>query len=279
MKAILALFLTYLSSLAFGWIDVGHMIVVAIAEPEITAKARKEIDRLLPIGSLDKSRTFWTAACWADDTKNQANGPWHYINYHFREDGKRVDNLPLAENVEWAIEKQSAILRDPKQSDLDRANALRFLLHFVGDIHQPMHSIARDTDEFPRGDRGGNDFKLLPPAGVKLEPKNLHFLWDLACGLYGDVVRPLDKADTKMIGDLGKAIRAEYPRSSFKEVSETSPKVWALESFDLARKLAYNMTEKTEPSADYLRKGQIVCKKRLALAGYRLADLLNRLLS
>lgn len=263
---------------AHAWIDGGHMLVVAVAEPDISAPARKEIDRLLAIGGAEKSRDFWAAACWADDTKTRENGPWHYTNIHFREDGKKVDNLPLEENVVWAIHRFSKILSDRSKPDLERADALRFLLHFVGDLHQPMHATARDTGAFPRGDRGGNDFKVKGPPGMTPEPRNLHFLWDLACGMYGDMPRPLAASDRTLLADLAKKVRSDNPRANWDLVAKANPTEWAQESFELARKFAYAMPENTVPDADYLRRGRFVCQKQFALAGYRLADLLNKLL-
>lgn len=267
------------SSSAFGWIDTGHMIVAAIAEGQLKPAVKAKVDALLKIGGDDRTRTFWTSACWADDTKNSENGPWHYINIHFREDGKPADNKPLDENVDWAIHKFSKILADPKQPETDRADALRFLIHFVGDAHCPVHAVARDTEAFPRGDRGANDFKILPPPGVQPEPRNLHFLWDIAGGLYGGTERPLTKEGTESIRRLAATIQSEFPRTSFAaELKETAPEAWSQESYELARKVAYNLPEKTVPSPEYLRRCQEVSKKRIALAGYRLSDLLNRVL-
>ncbi|HMS55109.1 MAG TPA: S1/P1 nuclease [Fimbriimonadaceae bacterium] len=265
-------------SVALAWIDTGHMLVSAVAEPDLKPQVRKEIDRLLKIGGTETTRSFWTASCWADDTKARENAAWHYINFHFRTDGKPVDNKPLEENVVWAIERFKKVLSDAKRPEIERADALRYLIHFVGDVHQPLHATARDSEAYPRGDRGGNEFKVRAPQGMRPEPRNLHFLWDIGGGLYGEAPRPLQRDTAEFIENLAKDIRRQHTRASLKETKVTDPAQWAQEGVKLAKEVVYTLPEDSVPSAEYLAKCKAVCRQQIALAGYRLADLLNELL-
>ena len=274
--ALAALMLFAANSLA--WIDTGHILVAAIAEKGLQPIVLAKVRSLLKVGGTDTTRTLWTASCWADDAKTKENGVWHYINVHFRDDGKPTDNRALDENVVWAINRFSKVLADGSRSQIDRADALRFLIHFVGDIHQPMHTVARDSAEFPRGDRGGNDFHIVSPAGINPVPNNLHFLWDMAGGLYGSTSRPLDHNSVANVEQLRDSIMKEFPKSSLTSVGLQTPSIWKSESYDLARKFAYAMQPNGKPSTEYLTNCKRVCKRQIALAGYRLADLLNNLL-
>ncbi len=156
LRAVLLLTLIALAGSASAWIDTGHMVVASIAYRNLTPKVRQRAEELLKFVADEKSNTFITASCWADDHKNNADREWHYIDLHFRADGTPTANRkPPTENVVWAIEKFSRVLADKRAKPEERGIALRYLLHFVGDIHQPLHCVARDTDLFPNGDRGG----------------------------------------------------------------------------------------------------------------------------
>jgi hypothetical protein len=276
-----------LASSAFGWVDSGHMVIADIAYQRLTPKAKTEADRLLKIGGTARTNDFLTAACWADDIRRDRpeTGPWHYIDIHFREDGAPSTNKPDAENVVWAIHKFEAVLADRSKPDADRADALRFLLHFIGDIHQPLHATARDTVAHPDGDKGGNAFPIQNPfqyaAANARPPHNLHALWDLAVGqlpsLYGNF-RPLNDAGRAEIDQIARYIEKVDPPSKLPKVNDLRPEDWAQESFIAAKTVVYTLPEGSKPSEEYLAKGQEVASERLALAGYRLAEVLNRIL-
>ncbi len=272
-----------LAAFSQAWIDTGHMLIATIAERGLKPKALAEAERLLKIGGDVKNADFVTTSPWADDVRRQRpeTGPWHYIDYHFRTDGKPDANKPDAENAVWAIDKFSAILKDKTKSDADRSEALRFLIHFVGDIHQPLHATARDTDEHPTGDKGGNDFRITAPsvfAGMNRPPRNLHSFWDFGGGLFQGESRPLSADSKSRIDALATKLTTEYPAKSFKKVGDLNPDDWAKESFELSKTVVYDLQEGTTPSDAYVQKAQEVSGHRIALAGYRLARLLNQLL-
>lgn len=271
--------LSALATVANAWIDTGHMVVARIAEQRLSLDVRKECERLLNYGGNERTSTFVTSACWADDFKTGQNGPWHYTNEHFRTDGKPTRNQPLAENVVWAIERFSKIVANRSLPNAERAEALRFLIHFVGDVHQPMHNIARDTDTFPSGDRGGNDFPVVSPPNLKPEPRNLHFLWDIGAGLFPSVKRPLTGEGQATIQSIADAVTTQFPHTSFPSLSVMDPAKWSEEGVALAKTAAYaDLTPGSVPTDRYLERARAASAKQAALAGYRLAALLNRLL-
>lgn len=266
-----------------AWIDTGHMIVATIAQSQLKPKVKAECDRLLAIGADEKNADFVTTSPWADDIRGQRRetGPWHYIDLHFRSDGKPTTNKPDAENVVWAIDKFSAILRDRTKPDAERSEALRFLIHFVGDIHQPLHATARDTDAHPEGDKGGNDFRIVAPAvfnGMSRPPRNLHSFWDFGGGLFRGERRPLTAESKARIDTLSAELMKKYPPKSFRAVNDLNPMHWAEESLEYDKTVVYNLTEGSTPSDAYVKTAQDVSAHRITLAGYRLARLLNDLL-
>lgn len=272
--------LACISVSAFAWIDTGHMVVAAIARKNLRPEVLAKVDALLKIGGDDKTQDMLGAACWADDVKRdrKETGPWHYSDQHFRTDGKTDNNQPDKENVVWAIDRFRKELGDPAKSEGDRAEALRWLLHFVGDIHQPLHTVAHDSDQEPNGDKGGNDFKIISPASMSDMARpltNLHILWDFSCGLYRGTERPLTQNGLDKINGLADEISKEFPESSMREARSLDTGLWMKEGLALAKSDVYNLTPNTAPSEEYMKKGQEVCKRRLALAGYRLARLLN----
>jgi S1/P1 nuclease len=265
---------------AYGWNDTGHMVTGAIAYARLDHKAKTEADRLLKIGSTETTSDFMTACVWADDIRRtrRETGPWHYIDYHFRSDGKPTPSKPDAENVETALAKFTAILKDPSQPDADRADALRFIMHFVGDSHQPLHAVSRDSDAMPDGDKGGNAFMIIPPAGLTPQPKNLHSLWDQGCGLFNGTRRPLSEGGVSKIQDLASSLTGKYADEESRAAKDLDPTDWTHESLKLAQTQVYSLQEGSEPSEEYLEAGRITAGKRIVLAGLRMANLLNKLI-
>jgi hypothetical protein len=281
-RGVFALSLVSLAAISQAWIDTGHMVIAAIAQANLKPEVYAEAIKLIAYDAPEKSNSFITAACWADDIRRSRpeSGPWHYMDIHFRADGKPSTNKPDEENAATAIAKFSKILSDKTQTLGARAEALRFLIHIVGDLHQPLHGTARDTEKYPKGDRGGNEFPITPPSDFgDRPPTNLHFLWDSGVGLFQHEPRPLSNLSTGRIDLQVRSLMAALPRESFRNVGDQDPTHWANESMNEARTTVYNLQEGSMPTSDYIRKGQSVAAHRATLAGYRLADLLNKLLS
>jgi hypothetical protein len=282
-RTILVLATASLAATTLAWNATGHMVIAAIADRFLTPDVRTEVARLAQIGATEQNSDPFGAAVWADDVRSgrPESAPWHYINLPFRKDGKPTTGKPAEENVVVAIRRFTAILADKTKPDAERAEALRFLMHFVGDIHQPLHAVSFESDQHPTGDRGGNSYPILPPKGFDgtgRAPSQLHSLWDGGAGLFPQVRRPLTPETSTLIRRQADTLIATIPLDGLAERSETDPMKWAQESLEAAKTIAYSVEEGTAPSEAYIRKGQFLAARRAVLAGYRLADLLNKTL-
>jgi len=156
---------------ASAWGGQGHRLVARIAETELTPQARTAVAALLT-GEADP--TLAGIASWADDLRREDPGlgkrsaGWHYVNLAEHDCGYQpARDCPGGNCVVAALERQTALLADRSQPSAVRAQALKFVVHFVGDIHQPMHAgYAKD--------KGGNDYQLQ----FNGKGTNLHSLWD-----------------------------------------------------------------------------------------------------
>jgi hypothetical protein len=258
---------------AAAWWGTGHIVVAQIAYDRLEPRAKAEVDRLIAIDAPPDSNTFITAAAWADDLKLvdvHFYDEWHYLDIPFSPDNTPLPTVEKLGNVLWAIEQCVRTLRSAKSPDVEKARALRFLLHFIGDAHQPLHCTTRVTAAHPTGDRGGNDYLLS--AG---RLRNLHMYWDSAAGLFEDVKRPMDADAEKTIrGFADRAVSANAP-ASFPNLHELSPRKWVEEGSALAQSVVYTTSEGMAPSEDYKKKTQDTAFRQVALAGYRMAELLN----
>jgi len=192
LRALISLAALGVSSLTWAWNDTGHMLVSAVAELNMTPKTRERVAQLVAMNADEKNNTVITCACWADDHKDQTSGPWHYINYHFNAEFAPTNNVPESENIVAALKRFTAEIKAGGVDDSKLADDVRFIIHFVGDAHQPLHCLARDTDFHPSGDRGGNDFPIDPITDWDKRPvANLHSFWDMGGGSFIRVKRPL----------------------------------------------------------------------------------------
>lgn len=262
-----------------AWVNTGHMIVNAIAYSQLTPNARQAVGDILKAETEPQFANFLSLATWADAHKTKRNGPWHYKDIFFRADGGHTDLHADDENAIWAIQTFVPLLSEVGATRSEKLTALRFITHIVGDIHQPLHATARVTSAHPNGDRGGNDFAIKPISGMSTrgDVKNLHLYWDFACGDYSDCSPDLSSADRAYIEGKAKAYMKEFPRAAFTLVMK--PKLyesWLQESFFLAKTQVYKLTENASIPQEYEKSGRRLCRQRIALAGYRLADILNR---
>jgi hypothetical protein len=285
---------------AQAWHDNGHMVVAQVAYLKLTPLAKAKVDSLLitPQGkrplihlcagyytpeTCEKTYDPVTIAVWMDDIRgdslNSTYDNWHYVDYAFfdgvPEGGKAG---PEPENalarINWAINS----LREGAGSPKREAELTGFLYHLIGDVHQPLHATTRVTAANPNGDAGGNFFKLSVPQEPRVT--NLHFFWDAVGGAFGyqSPKRPLDQAGKDRIRTLSEAVMKDYPANSMPESANLDPHDWVMESYNLARTVTYkNITEGGTPSQSYTEATQKLARKRLALAGYRLAGVLNKL--
>ncbi|MBV9926513.1 MAG: S1/P1 nuclease [Acidobacteria bacterium] len=296
----LALLLATQSS-ALAWHDTGHMIVAQVAYLRLSPAAKAKVDALYAPPAPPRRPNVYlcagyympetcekiydpiTIAVWMDDFRgdslNSMYDNWHYADYAFYDgvpDSGKVGPEPenALARINWAINT----LREGKGTPRREAEVTGFLYHLVGDIHQPLHATARVTAAHPEGDQGGNLFKIQVPGQPRVS--NLHTFWDAAGGAFGfeGPKRPLDQAARARILSLAQEVMKENPAESMPEALDTDPHTWVMESYKLAREVVYkDITEGGEPSKAYTDAAQKLARKRLALAGYRLANVLNEL--
>lgn len=256
------------------------MVVAQIAYDRLKPETRRAVDKLVPLGATEQNNTFVTAACWADDLKSEDVhffDVWHYSDTPIY-DGVYPQGKPDGDLL-WALAENTRILKSKKASDFERARALRFLIHLVGDAHQPLHCVSRFSPDTPKGDRGGNDFHFLPEDTVFNSSngylRNLHSFWDSAGGwLAAPIDRPLSAASKKQIADWAAQANAEA--ADMKQMAGDGDFYrWVQEGAAIAQREAYNTPINTAPNAAYTANTQRICRMRIAIGGKRLADLLN----
>lgn len=280
---------------ARAWWDPGHLVVAMIAYEHLDETARARVEELTGVLQRDYPylNHFITTGPWPDDLKAEgvrAYDTWHYTNLPYNPAGVALPDQPEVDII-WAIEQAVSILESDRSRDIDKARFLGFLVHFVGDLHQPLHSTSMFTNELPGGNRGGNEFLL------EGDWRNLHALWDDGCGYlspyndinpYGTPKEPLTAAELTRLRSLARRLMTEHPPASFPAVGQLDPDIWALESHKLAVRYGYRglaappgddrsdyLESGEAPTAYYLEQGQSVVRRQLALAGYRLAGMLN----
>lgn len=266
---------------AAAWWSTGHMISAQIAYDRLSPEARSEANRLIAVLAAIEPKIdhFVPAAHWLDELKSDFDlfDTWHYINLplHGNEVAERIpfEKVPN-DNVIWAIEEATRTLGDPQARDFSRALALRILLHLIGDIHQPLHCVNRIGPADPEGDLGAT----LLVVSFEKESLDLHRAWDSSLGLFPSILPSDDWRAT--IPALAERLALEVPVATLVNATEKDPAVMAGESYRLAALYAYRGVEEGRPlGPDYLAVARPIIKERLALAGYRLAHLLEPLLT
>jgi nuclease S1 len=239
-----------------AWGPEGHRVVAVIAQMNLTPEARERVNALLgPYNSLG------AIASWADDTRVDYpdTGPWHYIDIPL--DSNAIDmarDCPQGKCVIAQIEKFEAVLKDPRASEADRRAALKFVVHFVGDLHQPLH--AEDNH-----DQGGNQVQVTFFG----QPTNLHSVWD------SGILNHIKPYGNPLAEELNSRITPEER----KQWAQGRLEDWALESHRLARDVAYKRLPPGPTPAlgqEYVDAATPVVETQLEKAGIRLADILNQ---
>jgi hypothetical protein len=152
---------------AAAWGPIGHRITAEIAQDNVSGHTRAQIAQIMQREGLPEAST------WPDEQRSnpapfwqETASPWHFVTLSPGEHAEHLDHPPEGDAA-TALETYTATLRNPAASAQDRAQALRFVVHIVGDLHMPLH-VGRP------GDRGGNDVRVLWFDA----PQNLHWVWD-----------------------------------------------------------------------------------------------------
>jgi len=246
----LTLLVTWGRGAALAWGCHGHQAIGVLAQRLLDAAAVQAIRSVLDASPVDPglrrgcepvpSEVVADASTWADDERaaDPATGSWHFVNLPRSIDSKTASAAPYCRRgdcVVDAVTTQFRVLktsRDPTQ----RANALRFIIHLVGDIHQPLHAITN-------GDRGGNCF---PVAYLARSPEqdergtfspNLHAVWD--SGLIATIMKAHGLADARALAGYLASQGAFPPTVTASAPTTSSVTLWARDSHALARSVAY----------------------------------------
>jgi hypothetical protein len=315
---------------ALAWNSIGHMTVAKLAYEQMDdglkaravalLKAHPHYETFLiaarPEGVSEPEWAVLRAATWPDWVRSKHPGiepdpttfhrsPDHYINLPLIKpadkdqfDAERLRRELPKDNVLAALERHAKVLASSAEAK-DKAVSLCWLLHLIGDIHQPLHCVGFFSKDFPMGDQGGN----LVAVKIGGEVRRLHTYWD-------------DLMGQDPPGDFDKRDNVEYQTKAYERVKEAAERLhdpqygrekfadqlgkkkftdWADESFQLAKEVGYRNGElecgvaPTYPQplpeqapgapADYDEQAQKVGRRRAALAGYRLADRLKELLA
>jgi hypothetical protein len=295
---------------ARAWDDQGHMMVASLAWDHLNATTRVKVTALLKLNpdygtwtagaapdAIDQI-AFVEAATWPDAIKGETGYTddgdkptdpnaaqnigyadklqhryWHFIDTPFSTDGTPLVQ-PIPPNAQTQIEAFRTVLASPDATDDLKSYDLAWVLHLVGDIHQPLHATSRFTATQPSGDEGGNLVKIsqrrsgfLPFFASHTSAKVLHAFWDDVLGTSKSPTAAITAAEA-------------LPDAPVDQGAITDDAVWIQESFQAAQQYAYAapIGPGAGPytlSAAYKANAKSVAQGRIALAGVRLANLLN----
>ncbi|MFR9603379.1 MAG: S1/P1 nuclease [Rikenellaceae bacterium] len=248
LSAVLSIFMI---SSAGAWGQKGHDIIAYIAECHLTEKAKAEVDNLLDGYSM----VYWSN--WADSSRGteeyKYTSPWHYRNV---EEGQTPDSTPTPDegDVVYAVKEMTKQLKDTSLGHEQRATALKFLVHFVGDLHCPMHAGRKS-------DLGGNRV----PVVFFHNSTNIHSVWD-----------------TKLIEYTHAWSHTEWQQQIDRATPEEVAKVvsgdeddWFEDSYKVAEMIYKDVEKNNELSYGYIDKYHVTLESQLRNGGLRLAHILN----
>jgi hypothetical protein len=209
--------------------------------------------------------------------KNYAHSDWHYADTFWQWKDNKVESVPDAEASGHAMEKLAdfdKVIRSTA-TPAEKAIAIAWLEHLIGDIHQPLHASSRVTSSNAKGDQGGNLFLLTPKGTPRDKQQNLHWFWDSIIGR--NQPNSKDVCDADYIDPIADEIIKIYSYDKLKgEIADGQFAVWKDESYKIASTEAYRGVNWFEtPSDKYKKKAFEIAQRRMALAGYRMGDLFN----
>ena len=276
------------------------MVPAAIVYEELRAQDPKVLERIIALaerhpdrgafevaigrarGDERSRRIFIELARWPDDTRGSIHDhpTWHYAGRPVIDKKHPPVRLPADVTSGQAAEAYALNLRtaaDKGASPAERAVSLCWVMHLVGDIHQPLHSADQFTTALPDGDRGGNLQFIRDPRTS--EQMNLHAYWDGIVRNNGEVSEVTEQAHT---------LSARLPRSQFPQLKTTTTgaaaaAVWANEAYQIAQSVAYRsdlatgtkLEEGKTLSDAYVAESTAAANRQVVLAGYRMADVLR----
>lgn len=251
-KTVLSTALITISIALISWGYKGHRAVATIAQKHLTANTAYAVSAYL------NGEGMADVSTWADEHRNPTTGKWHFLNLPLGLNHQQfVDfvNHQSNDNVYGAILKEEAILKDNGSTSEQRTLALKYLIHLIGDAHQPMH-ISRAED------KGGNTIQLR----FDNKGTNLHSLWD-----------------SKLIEHEGlseEEIAKQYDwanETQIKKWQASGPIEWLWESYEISSELYADVKPGQNIDEAYYKKYIQTIHLRIDQAGIRLAGELNKL--
>ncbi|ARS35492.1 S1/P1 nuclease [Pontibacter actiniarum] len=240
-----------LTSQAFAWGQNGHRAVGLVAEQHLSKKAKKKILKLL------EENTLAEVSVWMDDIKSDHaydhTHDWHWVTIPDGKSYEETEKNPHGDVI-GKIEEVSKALKAGNLTKEQEQEYVKFLVHLVGDIHQPMHVGGYD-------DQGGNAVKVQ----WFYQPSNLHRVWD------SDMIDSKNLSFTEVVRFLG-----EPNKEQVKQWQSASVRDWAKESMSY-REQMYDLPEDKKLSYRYAYENYDLVEQRLLQAGIRLAGLLNEI--
>lgn len=255
-KRILSFFAVALVLVLVSWGGTGHKTVATIAEAHLTPQAKASIKALLGEQSIAD------IASWADEVRNtpeyKSTGPEHYVDlnlgYNFNDFSNEVKNQK-DDNVYKALLKYEAELKSNDTPNEEKAIALKFIVHFIGDLHQPMH-VSRAED------KGGNSIQVQ----FNGKGSNLHSLWD------SGLINREGKTFDQMAKDYDTATPAQIT-----EWQSSDPMQWLWESYQFSTKIYADVEKSNKLDDEYYKANIPVVQDRIEKGGIRLAGELNKI--
>lgn len=285
---------------ALAWNGPGHMTSAAIAYADLKDRNPAVLEKVIEIlKQHPQYESKWApkleqvsprerdlyllmfAATWPDDVRKKYpeydRPAWHYVNIPYHP-GKAGVTIPKGESIISAYLENLSIVKSSHADNEARAVALCWLLHLIGDVHQPLHTVKLVTEQFPEGDRGGTRFYVLAPSGKTI---GLHRFWD---GLILGSKRPQEAGKEAVKLRKKPYLKRENfaDRLAVKRFDD-----WAVEGHDIAIEQVYRRgtlqgsTEKDNGAAlpnDYINKVKEVAERQIMLTGYRISDTMVDLL-
>lgn len=235
------------------WGQTGHRVVGQIAEAYLSKKAKKEIDRLLEGHSLAFASTI------ADEIKSDraydSFSPWHYVNYemggHYN-----PSNADERGDIVYGIQKSIEVLESKDASDADKRFYLKLLIHFIGDLHQPLH-VGRAEDQ------GGNRIQV----NWFSRTSNLHRVWD------SDLIDGYNMSYDELAEELVRSTTTEERN----ELTKGTYLDWVEESHQIVERIYASASSGDRLGYRYTYDFNPLLFEQLAKGGFRLAKVLNEL--
>jgi hypothetical protein len=262
-KALVAAFVVLVASnvSALAWGYEGHRIIAEIAEQFLEPETAHRVRDLL---AIENRTTLAEVSTWADEIRPQhpETRRWHFVSIPIHPTAGEpsgydaVRDCPQQECVVAKIEEFERVLADPQASQRQRLEALKYVVHFIGDIHQPLHASNNE-------DRGGNDVALTFLG----QQTNLHSVWDSA------VIEPAVKGDERA---YALRLARDITLAESQQWSAGNAVSWANESYSVAVRMIYGRLPHSGTLPDsYEIEALPILNQQLSRAGVRLAIVLN----